>query len=92
MDKIQIGELLNLIADLISIPIILYVLSNKNLPRYYLFLIALIFLILSHFFTIIESFFFEIFFNYLEHLFIIFSGIFFLIGILKYFIKSEKKQ
>ena len=85
----QINELLNLIADLCSIPIILFIVFNKNLPRFYLFLIALLCIILSHTFTIIEGYFFYSFFNFLEHLFILISGVFFLLGVITYFFKKE---
>ncbi|MBN2385021.1 hypothetical protein JXQ70_19270 [bacterium] len=89
---VQINEFINLIADLISIPLILFVFLNRNLPRYYFFLFSIMSIILSHSFTIIEDFCFQYVFNLLEHLTMLLSSLFFLTGIIKYFLIEQDHE
>ena len=83
------NELMNLIADFISLPILAVVFFNKNLPKYRIFLVALLLIFLSHVFTIVEGYVWPEFFNFIEHIFITFSGALFVFGIVRYFIKGK---
>ena len=82
---IQTSELINLIGDLVSLPILIIVLRNRNLPRYRLFLAALGTIILSHIFTIVEGFIWPVLLNAAEHLSLLAASVLFLVGALRYF-------
>jgi len=82
---IQTSELINLIGDLVSLPILIVVLRNRNLPRYRLFLAALGTIILSHICTIAEGFVWPVILNAAEHMSLLAAAILFVIGALRYF-------
>lgn len=85
MTNFEINEVINLFVDIASIPILLMVFHNKEMPRYRIFIASLICIVGSHLFTIIEGIALKDFFNLLEHLFFLFSSIFFLSGVNIYF-------
>ena len=82
----QMSEVVNLAADLISLPILILVLRNKALPRYRLFLAALGAIILAHTFTIVEAFALEPLFNACEHISFLAAAILFFVGAIRYFL------
>ena len=86
----QINELINLSVDVICIPLIFLVFRNKTLPRYHLFLFSILFILLSHFFTIVEGYILNQFFNFLEHFSLLIAAAFFLLGVIHYFLRAKE--
>jgi len=92
MEYIEINEVINVCMDILSIPILMFVLCKKEVPRYGFFLIALLFIILSHIFTVAETFFFFHAFNLMEHIAILISSVFFCAGTYLYFIRGKSHE
>lgn len=84
-EVLQYNEVFNLVSDIFCIPILILIFSLRELPRYRLFLAALGCVILSHLFTVIESFWYPEYFDIAEHFMLLTAGILFIAGILKYF-------
>ncbi|MBN2434299.1 MAG: hypothetical protein JXK07_03430 [Spirochaetes bacterium] len=88
IEALQFNEVFNLVSDVFCIPILILIFSLRELPRYWLFLTALGCVILSHLFTVIESFWYPEYFDIAEHFMLLIAGVFFFMGIVKYFFFS----
>lgn len=83
------NEVTNLVVDLLSVPLVIYVFRNRSLPRYRFLLVALVLMLLSHLLTVLEGVALSGPFNILEHLAMLAAAVCFLIGIFKYFIRGR---
>tara|TARA_B100000614_G_scaffold187288_2_gene168396 strand:- start:321 stop:674 length:354 start_codon:yes stop_codon:yes gene_type:complete len=88
-DVFQVSEIINLAVDLISFPVLLVVVSRTGLPRYRLFVAAIVAMVASHLFTIVEGVAFPELFNLAEHLSLLAASVLFFVGTVRYFLGSD---
>ena len=81
MPPVEYGEAMNLVVDILLLPIIFLVLKNRTLPRANFVLAAALLIVLSHLATIVENFAFPALSDAVEHLSILAAGIVFLFAI-----------
>lgn len=84
MTGMEVGEFVSLGFDLLMFPLLFLILVRGEVPRFGFFLAAAFCILVSHTATVIEAWYFPVFFNLLEHLSILLSGIFFITGFFRY--------
>ena len=75
----EINEAINLLIDVLCIPLLILAIRKSSYSHSLLLSLPVVFILLSHVFTIVESFVFPAVFNVLEHLM-------FLTGVLALFV------
>ena len=69
--------------------VLLVVVSRTGLPRYRLFVAAIVAMVASHLFTIVEGVAFPELFNLAEHLSLLAASVLFFVGTVRYFLGSD---
>jgi len=84
MTGMEVGEFASLGFDLLMFPLLVLILVRGEVPRFRFFIAGAFCILVSHAATVIETWYFPIFFNLLEHLSILTAGIFFVTGFFRY--------
>ncbi len=86
---VEINELLNIVIDLICLLFLFIARYRMQLHRYRLMIYGIILIVLSHIFSVIETFILPDFFNVLEHLLFNLAMVVITIGIYRYFLRKR---